>query len=184
MIKSGLRESEIQFDDIPAGEVLNALENGKIDAGHTWEPITSEALNKGYKILAKAGDYPGLITDILVFNSKIIDERPKDIQAIVKSMLEARDFVFTDRKEAVEIMAKAQNMNPEDIGNGINGVYMLDLSENIESMKDSEKETSLYTIGRTITEFYLTRGQLQQIPAFNEIIEPGFLTELSKEKYK
>ena len=176
--KAGLNEYDVQFDQVFARDVLTALEQGKIDAGHTWEPTKSAALEKGYKLLGKAGDVPGIITDVLAFSPKIIEERPEDIQAIVKSILEARDFVYSDREKALGIMATAEGMSKEEMDGGIAGVIQPDLEENINAMKDSEKTTSLYGSGEIIAQFYLDRGQLSSIPDFGEIIEPRFVNDI------
>lgn len=176
--KEGLVESEIQFESVFAGDVLTALEEGKIDAGHTWEPTTSEALEKGYKILGKAGDVPGIITDVLTFNSKIIKERPKEVEAIVKSLLEARNFVYTDREEALEIMSAAENIPKGEMNEGIEGVVHPNLKENMAAMKDTEETTSLYSSGRIISNFYISRGQLSSIPDFDKIIESKFIENI------
>jgi NitT/TauT family transport system substrate-binding protein len=182
--KVGLKESEVQFEIIPALDVLNSLEKGRIDAGHAWEPITSQALQKGYKILAKAGDIPGIITDVLAFNAKVVKERPDDIQRIVKSILEAKDFIYSNRDEALEIMSRAEGMSKEEMGKGIDGVRQLDLKENIKEMQKSKEMISLYGSGKMIVDFYLNRGQLSQLPDLDEIIEPKFVMQLGEKLKK
>jgi len=177
--KAGIGEYKLRLANIPAHSVLTALEDGQIDAGHTWEPVISQALAKGYKILAKAGDVPGVITDVLAFNSKIVEERPDDIRAIIKSLLEARDFVHTNRDEALEIMSKAEGMNKQEMNSGIDGVYQPDLKENIEAMKKLDNATSLHSSGKRIAEFFLQRGQISKIPDMSEIIEARFVNELA-----
>ena len=134
---------------------------------------------KGYKILGKAGDIPGIITDVLVFNSTIIEERPDDIRAIIKSLLEARDFVHTNRDEALAIMSKAEGMSKEEMNSGIAGVYQPDLKENIEAMKKLENAASLHSSGKRIATFFLQRGQISKIPDMSEIIESRFVNELA-----
>jgi NitT/TauT family transport system substrate-binding protein len=176
--KVGLKESEIQIENVPAQQVLDALESGKIDAGHTWEPIKSAALAKGYKQLGKAGDIPGIITDVLVFNDKIIEERPEDIQAIVKSILEAKEFLDKNPEEAIKIMAEKEEMSEEEMNSGLKGVHQLNLNENIEAMKKSEETTSLYASGKIIADFYIERGQLSSMPDFDSIIEPRFVNNM------
>jgi len=178
--KAGVKEGEVQFENVPAQQVLDALEQGKIDAGHTWEPIKSAALAKGYKQLGKAGDILGILTDVLAFNDKIIEERPEDIQAIVKSMLEAKEFLDKNPEEAIKIMAEKEEMTEEEIKSGINGIHQLNLNENIEAMKKSEEITSLYVSGAIITDFYIKRGQLSSMPDFESIIEPRFVNNVGK----
>ncbi len=174
--KAEIKESDVQLQDVPGMEVLNAMEAGKIDAGHTWEPVTSQALNKGYKILCKASDTPGVITDVLAFNAKIIEERPDDIQHIVKSLLEAKDFINSNRDEAIDIMAKAEGVDRGEVQRGIDSeVHMLDLNENTEAMKKSENIASLYASLKVITDFYVKRGLISEAQVTEGIIEPKFI---------
>jgi NitT/TauT family transport system substrate-binding protein len=179
---AGLNETDIRFENVPAPDVLKALEEGRIDAGHTWNPTKTQALKAGYKILAKAGDIPGMITDVLAFSSKIIKERPTEIRAIVKSMLQARDFVYTNRVEAIAIMAKAEGMTEEEMADGVDGVHHPDLKENVEAMKNTGKSTSIYYIGDYFAEFFLNRGQLSQKPNLDKMIEPRFINELARDE--
>jgi len=176
----GLLESDVEFVNVPAHDVLRSLEAGEISAGHTWEPTKSKAIDKNYKILAEAGDVPGIITDVLSFNTKVMEQRPDDIQAVVKSLLEAHDFIVQNREEAIRIMSTATDMNPDEMDEGINGVYHLSLEDNLNAMKMSSEPTSLYNNGAFIAKFYWERGQINEIPDFDEIIEPKFVMQLQK----
>ena len=176
----GLLESDVEFANVPAHDVLRSLEAGEIDAGHTWEPTKSKAIDKNYKILAEAGDVPGIITDVLSFNVKVMEQRPDDIQAVVKSLLEAHDFIVQNREEAIRIMSTATDMNPDEMDEGVNGVYHLSLEDNLNAMKMSSEPTSLYNNGEFIAEFYWERGQINEIPDFDEIIEQKFVIQLQK----
>ena len=82
--KVGLGEGDVQMVIVPAQNVTTQLEKGTIVAGHIYQPYTTEAMMKGYKILFLAGTIPGVITDVLVFRSDIIDQRPQEIQGILK----------------------------------------------------------------------------------------------------
>lgn len=179
--KSGLKETDFFIKNIGAQEVVDALERGDIDAGHTYGQAKFKAKEKGYVYLAYAGDIKGIITDTLAFHERIIKKRPKEIQAIVKSLFEAKKFQETNREEALEIIAKAIKDTPESIGVGIDAVDYLDLKESIYAMFEEEK-MSLLESGNLIADFYLKRGQLSSIPDFDKIIEPRFVDELAKEK--
>ena len=177
--KAEIMESEVQFQDVHGTDVLNAMEAEKIDAGHTWEPVTSSALSKGYKGLCKASDVPGVITDVLAFNAKVIEERPDDIQHIVTALLEAKDFINSNKDEAIDIMAKAEGLDRAEVQKGIDAeVHMLDLDENTEAMKKSENIVSLYTSLKIITDFYVKRGLLSEAQVTEGIIEPKFIEGL------
>ena len=69
--------------------------------------------------MAKAGDFPGLITDVLVFTPTLIKERPDEIRAIVKSLFEAQDYLKNNRDEAVTIMAGKMGMSRKEMTVGL-----------------------------------------------------------------
>jgi NitT/TauT family transport system substrate-binding protein len=175
--KAGVKEYEVRFANINASAVMAALAENRIDAGHTWEPTKSLALARGYKILARAGDYPGIITDVLVFTAKVIEERPDDIRAIVKSLFEARDYLSDHPDEALTIMADKMGMPKAEMAVGIEGVNQPNLQENLESL--TATSSSLYMSGEAIIDFYFKRGQLSHLPKIKDLIEPKFIVELA-----
>ena len=177
---AGLSEADVRFKLVYAHQVLDALEKGEIDAGHTWEPTKSAALKKGYHIVAKAKDVPGLITDVLAFSPQIIQERPAGIKAIVKSLLEAEAFIRSNKEEAVKMMSRAENMNPVELEAGLSGINMLDLKENLEALSSSS--SSIYNSGKDIVKMLAERGQLDEIPRLEDMIDPRFIQELSQGK--
>ncbi len=177
---AGLKETDVLFENVPAMDVLNALEDGRIDAGHTWEPVTTHALTNGNKVLAKAKDIPNVIMDVLAFHEKVIEERPDGIQQIVKSLFEARDFVFLNTDESIEIMARMEDMTRKEMKSGIDRVCLLDLNENMKAMEDSNSNNSLYTLGEYIIDFYFNRGQLSKVPSIDNIIESKFVNNISR----
>ena len=180
--KAGLKEEDIQIEVVPAHKLLEALEEGRIQAGHTWEPTKSAALEKGYRVLAEAGDNPGIISDLLVFHSRVIQERPDDIQAIVKSLVEAQEYRDANWQESIEIMAKAVKMSTQEMESGLRGTRQLDLQGNIEAMRQSDDPISLYMSHQFIAVFYLDRGQLPTPPDFDRIIDSTFVNQLARNR--
>ncbi len=181
LTKAGLKEEDLRFEIVAAQEVPKALDERRIVAGHTWEPAKSEALGKGYKILAKAGDIPGIITGVLAMRSDVTEKRGKEIRGIVQALFQARDFVQYNRIEAVAIMAKAEGMTPEEMDRGLNGLTQPGREQNKLAMEKRHDEDSrsdslcLFTIGRTIYAFYGKRGRYFSETDLDEIVDPEFL---------
>lgn len=177
--KAGLSESEVNFKNIPSQEISEALESGKISAGHTWDPAKTELIKKGYKIIAVASDYDYMIIDVLAFNSKIIQSRPDEVKAIIKSLFEALDYLQTHELEAIKLMAEAEGISVEAISNSLNGLSLVDLKQNRQSMDDFGLGKTLSKNAEFIANFYLEHGQKDQIRPLNDIIERKFIYELS-----
>ena len=176
---AGVKESEVQFENIPAQDVLTSLESGEIDAGHTWEPTKSAALAEGYKQLGKAGEVPGIITDVLVFKENVVKERPEEIRAIIKSLVEAEEFVDNNPEEAIKIMSEKEEMTPEDMALGLKGVHQPSVEESLKAMSPGGY---LYTSGDFISDFYFNRGQMSRKLDLSRIIEPKFLDEIKSNR--
>jgi len=181
--KAGFNEADFKFADVKAYNVLPALKKGEIDAGHTWEPTKSWAIKEGYKVLAKAGDIPGVIINVLIFNPAIIQERPQQIRAIIKSLSEAKDYLKGHPEESIKIMAQNEGMSVEEMNSGIKGIYLPDLKADLRLLTTTTTTTnpSVFTMIKEINNFYLQRGQISHIVEAEDIIDSGFIKELSAE---
>jgi NitT/TauT family transport system substrate-binding protein len=176
--KAGLTEADVNFQNIPVVDVVEALDEGRIDAGHTWEPTKTKALNKGYKIIGRAGDIPGLVSDVLTFHAHVVKERPEDVKKVIRSLEEAREFVQTNREEALEIMSRHTGIGKEEMESGIMGAVNPDIRENMEAMQDIEGKVTLFTSANIIINFYIKRGQISRIPDIHIIIHRDLVEQL------
>ena len=177
--KYGLTEDDVFFKLVNAHQVTNALIDGTIDAGHTWEPTTTDALNHGYNIVFSAGEIPGIITDALIIDENVVEKRPDDVKNIVKSLVEAQEYRDLYREKALEIMSRAQNVTISNLENGFVGIQTMDLAGNYNTFYNS---TEIKESFEFISNFYLKRGQISEIPKFDEIMEGRFIKELANGK--
>jgi NitT/TauT family transport system substrate-binding protein len=178
--KVGLTEGDIEIVSVPVQNVTQEMEKGTIVAGHIYQPYTTEALKKGYKVLFAAGTIPGVITDVLAFRSNIIEQRPNDIQAVIKSIIEAQSYYMNNKKEALKIMSIKSGIGEQEIINGLDSVTLPSLKENfnIAMNSKSNESSSLYSSGKYISEFFLDKGQVSEYPDFSQILDPEFVNAL------
>lgn len=171
--RSGLTESDVTLVEIPAHQVVAALDSGVIDAGHTWEPTQSKAIAKGYRLLATSADTPGIITDVLAFKKSVVEDRSEDIRKVVKSLEEAHTFQNSDKNAALSIMSKRLELTPAELIEGLEGVNQLNLEENKEVAFTSSKEfTSLYLSGEFISNIFEENGVITNPIDIEDILAP------------
>lgn len=171
--RAGIREGEFKAVNLESPRVLAALKSGQVDAGHIYEPDSSQALAEGFKVLAAAGDIPSIITDVLIFRTNIVKSRTQEIQSIVQALVAARELIETDSTEAFTIMGTAAATSAEAMAASFKKLHALDLTENIAAFKPNG---TLFTTGQRIISFYEQRGQLQQRPSLSAIINDQFVT--------
>jgi NitT/TauT family transport system substrate-binding protein len=179
---AGLHEYDFKVKNIDAQDVLEALADGRIDAGHTWEPTKSAAIKKGYKVLASAADVEGVITDLLVFRTPVTEERSADIQSIVRALVVAQEYCDAHWAESIKLMADAVAMSYSEMESGLLAIRRLNLKDNMNAMRKSDSNQSLHGSLIFISNFYFNRGQLSKMPDFDQIIEPKFLNQLSEKR--
>ena len=174
----------MEFVDVPAQSVTSALQNGQIFAGATYEPFVSDAVENGFKILYFAGNIPGTLTDVLAFHSNIVQQRPQDIQNIVKSMIEAKADYDKNKEQDISIMASKSGLSKDQIIEGINNAKLWDLNYNNQNSmnRTSTNTTSLYVSGNYFAKFYSERGVISEYPNIDDLVDAQFITALFKAK--
>jgi len=180
--KVGLGEGDVQFVNVPVQNVTSALQKGQIFAGHTFDPFVDDATKRGYKILSTSADVPGIITGALVFHSDLVQQRPQDIQNIIKSMDEAKKDYDKNKEQDIEIMSQKTGFSKDNIMQGLNKDQLLDLSFNVQKSfnRNLNQTTSLYKLGNEIEKFYAERGVISNYINIDELLDADFVNALIK----
>ena len=103
-----LRANDLTLDDVTlvnveARDVPGTMPQ-TIQAGHTWEPQTSEALAKGYHIIFSSAHTPGLIPDLVIFRSAVTQDRPNQVRAFIAAWLEAPRFGKLTLRKVIKLL--------------------------------------------------------------------------------
>jgi len=179
---AGLEEGDVQFVNVPAQNITQALQKDQIFAGHTYAPFLSDALKKGYKILSTGATIPGIITNVMAFHSSIVEQRPQDIQNIIRSMDEAKADYDKNKDQDIAIMSLKSGLSKAEIIEGMENAKIFDLNYNHQTSmnKNSNQTSSLYVSGNYIAKFYAERGVISEYPNIDEIVDSKFVDALLK----
>lgn len=180
--RNGLQEYDVEFVNIDNPYVPEALASGEIDAGHTYGPYISEAINAGFHILSGATtkEVHGIIIDDLAFHSIFIKKRPDAVSKIIKALNRGAQFLRTNPQESYDIISKILKMNIEDLEGFYQDAKIFDIEDNRKLLKKNTPD-SIYKTAETISGFLLRRGQLSEILDVDKIIEQKFINQLNRE---
>ncbi len=170
--KAGVREGEFEGSNLDSSKVLEQLQSSNISAGHVYGPAVSEALAKGYKMLGKAGDIRHLMMGGLAVNAKVVNTRRKEVQSVIKALVEAADWLKSFPSEGFGIIAKYAGISKEELETSIKRLHVLALPENQEMLK---KGGPLFEGGKEIIDFFYQKGVLVKIPDLNTVIDGQFI---------
>ncbi|MBI5839320.1 MAG: ABC transporter substrate-binding protein [Chloroflexi bacterium] len=170
--QNNINPGSVHLVDITPESVPGSIPD-QIDAGHTWEPHTSEALQNGSHVIFTSADTPGLIADLLVFNTKTLEERPEDVRAFIRTWFEALDYLNSHPEESQQIIAKYVNMAPEEVS--FEGVKLYSLEDNRNAFQQGDDTTSIHFSTKINLDFLISAGNITTAPDLNLLLDPSYL---------
>jgi NitT/TauT family transport system substrate-binding protein len=177
----GLKEKDVKYTNLTVPDSAAAFMAGKVDAAVIWQPWVSQIQREGKgKVLYSSADIPGLIPDIVACQTKVVDGRPADMQALVAVWLDIIDFLKTNEDEAVQIMAKVVEQPPDAYKAFMPGTRFFDLDMNLKSFENKPNDTTLFGSAKSISEFLVGAGQLKKVPNYAPAIDPQFVKAAAK----
>ncbi|MEO8603979.1 MAG: ABC transporter substrate-binding protein [bacterium] len=178
---AGLTEKDVKYTNLTVPDAAAAFIAGKVDAAVIWQPWVSQIQREGKgKVLFSSADIPGLIPDIVLCQSKVVDSRPEDMQKLVAVWLDIIQFLKTDEDAAVAIMAKVVEQPPDAYKAFMPGTRFFDLDMNLKSFENKPNDTTLYGSAKSISEFLVGAGQLKEVPNYAAAIDPKFVQAAAK----
>lgn len=170
---NGLTVNDVTLVNINPEDVPAAFP-AQIDAGHSFEPFTSEAAAKGGHVVFTSAETPGLIPNVFAFSAQVVQERPDDIRAFVAAWFEAVDWMNAHPDEVPTVVAQATGLKPEDIWLD-GGDRVFTLAESRAAMAHGTDYRSLYYTGEEYVKFLTITGSLTSAPDLEKLIDPSFL---------
>jgi len=177
LAKAGLKEGQFEAKTILGTEAFTALQAGQVDAAYIYEPTLSQALDAGFHVIAKAGDIPGLITDVLAFRETVVQQRPEQIQRTIAAILDARDYVAQHPEESLAIFAKFNQATAQEFAAGFKGLHYPNLEDNYLAL---QPEGLIFKNSREIIDFYMEKGQIVKLPSLENMVNSDFIKQLSQ----
>lgn len=170
--RHGLARSDLTLLDVGPEIVLETMPD-RIQGGYTWEPFLSKALQKGYKVLFTTADTPGMIPDVIAFQGNVVQQRAREVQAFVDAWFEAQEYWLAHRAEGDALIAKTLGFKPEEIS--LEGCHVLTRQDNLEAFEKTAAPSSLFIVGASQIEFFISVGDASLAPDLEQVLEPSFV---------
>ena len=181
--KAGMSRKDVQIVPLETGAATAAFASGKVDGVGAFPPFWSTALKrKGSKEIASSKDFPGAIPDLLVVTEKLIKEKPEQVQALVKTWFEVRDFMEKNPEKADQIMAKRAGISPEELKLYKEGTRFFTLAENIEAFSPGDTMKSMPYAATKMADFMKNVGFIKKVPDLTKILDSQFVKTLNTDK--
>lgn len=117
--------NKIDLVTLSPSDQLAAMEHGDIDAMACWEPWVSNAVKSGGKVLFSGlnsylGDKQGEVQWLSFYTTmqvtdSFLNEHPQEIQAMLRALKKATDFINENPDEAAAIIAEEIQLDADQV---------------------------------------------------------------------
>lgn len=183
--KAGMTLKDIQLVPLETSKAAVAFAAGQVDAAAVYAPFTITALKRqGSRELFSSSNFPGSISDHLVFNRKFVNAHPEKVQAIVDSWFETLAYINTNnnKDEVNEIMAKRLGISKTDYKNDLDGVKIFNVDDNLESFGSGNDNTYLSNTAADMSKFLLENGIIKTKVDTSKIFDDRFVKAYAAKK--
>ncbi len=170
--QNGIAITDVTLLNISPEDAAKAFPS-EVDAIHTYEPFASDTRNKGGHVLFTSHETPNLMLGVMAMPTRLIQDRPQDVQAFTDAWFEAVDWMYANPDKVPAVVAKAFGVKPEDVWFGGDKVFTR--AEAKALMQPGNDSSSAYFITQTYVDFFVTSGVLTIKPRPEDLINPSFL---------
>ncbi len=176
MEQAGLKPGDITFVPLETGQAATAFVAGQVDAVGVFAPFTTQALKRpGSKELFSSKDFPGAISDHLVFSRSFVDDHPEQVQAMVDAWFATTQYMTTNPAEAMAIMAKRANVTVDEYKQYADGTRIFTVQENVAAFQPGNDMSSLPFAAEKISAFLVQVGLAKTKPDVSKLFDDRFV---------
>lgn len=174
----GVDMDTVSFINMSPTDQIAALENGDIDIMAAWEPWITIGLDQGAQFLfsGSTSEIPGAEGDVewmqyystFQVTEDFLNNNPNTVQAMLRALNKATDYINDNRDEAVDIMDEQLENLPRDQVEEV-------MSRNNYSMEITEDMEEGSTV---IAEFMEGENNISRVPEYEEYTNFDLLEEV------
>ena len=117
----GMAEKDVQFVNLPGGEMAGAIARGDVDAACVWEPLFTNVKNAapGGKLLGLDSDTPNFkkfgtmaSPDIMIISRKLVDESPDLAKKVATAIFKGVKYTNENPEDTAKTVAHYFRQEP------------------------------------------------------------------------
>lgn len=174
----GLKASDITILPLETSQAVRAFTSNKTDVVGCFAPFTSTALKrKKSRELFSSKNFPGSISDHLVFSRSYVEKNPDRVQAVVNAWfktLEQKDSV-----EAIEIMAKLAGTSTTEYRSYARGTRIFNHADNLKAFSTGASMDYLNHAAQVTAKFLKDGDMIKNQPDLTRLFDDRFVKAYS-----
>lgn len=181
--ENGMSREDVKIVPLETGAAVAAFVAKQVDAVGAFPPFWLTALKReGAKKLISSKEFPGAIPDLLVVSQKLIDTQPTQVQALVKTWFDVREFMQKNPEKSDQIMAKRAGVTEEELQLFKEGTKFFTIEENLEAFTPGDNMKHLNFAAEKMADFMIKVGFIPEKPDLTKILDNQFIKNFAESK--
>ncbi|PIG92573.1 myristoyl transferase [Gloeocapsopsis sp. IPPAS B-1203] len=178
--EAGLSGDDVRLTNVTPDAAAAAYQAGRTEIAVTYSPFLQKAdqAQQDGRIIYDTSQMPTAIVDVYLFSNQFIEANPNAVTGFIQGILQAREFMETDRDEALAIAGKRLQLTPQEVEEQLKGVRLIDLPTNLEMLGNPQSDIYLLNHMNDLSQFLVSQKQIPQAPNLTNTLEPKFLKEV------
>ncbi len=174
MLDAALSSAEMDINDI---EIVSCGWDKHIecyqtaDAVVTFEPVKTELLKQGARVLFDSSLIKGRIIDVLAIRSEAIESKQKQVTDLIEAYYKALDYLKNEQVKAIEIIQARTKMSAAEVVTSLDGIDIPGRQGNLLLFQPGKLENNV----EQLVELMLNNGLLQKSVAVETLFDSRFL---------
>ncbi|MEO1403117.1 MAG: ABC transporter substrate-binding protein [Cyanobacteria bacterium J06635_1] len=178
--EAGLSETDIKINNLTPDAAAAAYQAGRIDIAVTYSPFLKQAndAQSDGRIIYDTSQMPTAIVDVFMFDPGFVANNPDAAQAYVTGIFKGREFIETNKDEAMEIGGKWLELEPEDVETELQGVDLTSPENNVKMLADESSDLYLLSHMMELSQFLKDQGQIPEAHSeetLKAVLDPTFV---------
>lgn len=171
----GLTSKDVRIVPMETMEQERAFKNGRVDAVVTYEPFRTRLLALGARQVFDSRQMPGEIVDVLVVRRAAAAQHREQVGQVVQAWFKALDLLRTERRRALGVMARREQLSAEQFGRALDGLRFFDLGENRALL--AGPDPGLLPTARRLGEVMQAHRLLERAPVLTQLLDGTFVED-------
>lgn len=171
--KAGLSLQDVQIVPMGSSEHEEAFKQKLVDAVITFEPMRSNLLKAGAKILFDSSQIPGEIIDVLVVRQGILKTHKPTLENLVQGWFRALKYQKQNPQDAARRMAPRERVTTDQFIESLKLIQVPDLQTNLKLL--SKTDSSLQDNTQRLKQFMLDKKLLKHTIPINQLFNDGLV---------
>lgn len=159
-----LSPKDVQIVSLGVSEHERAFKQGTVDAVVTFEPVRSNLLKSGAKLLFDSTQIPGEIMDVLVVRKELLTSQLNSLKVLISGWFRALDYLKQNPQDAARRIAPRTGITPEQFLKSLEGLRIPDIQENQK------------LLGKTDTSLLNAVRRLSEVMKENKLLQPAVVS--------